>query len=148
MIAEPTEANEMCSPGVRTETGRERSDDTVILAMPRDSWELIHEALQLDRRSGARDRERRRQIGEALDSVVQCDEVVHVSVMVISGLVDEVEVHVHSDGAEAALVEWLSGQPGVPERLSAGEWWAMRETGRAPMDLEDSTIYTVPVQVE
>ena len=87
MIVEPTEANSMCSPCVRTETGREGRDDTVTLVMPTASWELLHETLGLDRRSSACGPELRRQIGEALDSVVQVDQVVHVSLMILSGLI-------------------------------------------------------------
>jgi len=47
--------------------------NTVFLKVPADQWELIFSTLSLDARSSAFDRDLRRQLNEALESIVELD---------------------------------------------------------------------------
>jgi hypothetical protein len=51
--------------------------EVVVLAMPREAYDLIVETLERDSRSSAFDRELRERVREALDSVIEMTDAVH-----------------------------------------------------------------------
>jgi hypothetical protein len=71
------------------------ADDAVMLVLPRTAWD----ALASTKAPAVR---------TALDSLVQVDRLLHVSVMVVGGRVERLQASVHLDAAEAVAEEWLA----------------------------------------
>jgi len=70
---------------------------------------------------------------------------VNVVLKVYSGIIDDVEVYVDPEQADAALLKWLQKNGAITEGQTFGDWQEMREDGEAPMDFEDSTIFVTNI---
>ena len=67
--------------------------DPVLLVIPRQSWDSL---------VGATDPT----VRQALDSLVQVDDRVHVAIRTIDGIIEDVVVSVHLDSVEATVECW------------------------------------------
>lgn len=122
-------------------TETDEAGATVVLTMPVAAWLALRGLAD----SPEADRTTRRPLRRALGSVTQVDSVVHAAVMVREGGIEDLSVHTHRSGAEAALVGWLRGQPELWEGLGYDDWIHMVGAGVAPAALIGSTTLTVPV---
>ena len=115
--------------------------DTVVLAMPRESYDTLRETLEMDAESSAFDADLRGEIAAALETVREVPQKVHIAACVFNGILDELHVHTTEEAATEALLLYLVTSSELTADLTAEEWWRMKEEERAPQDVEDSSLY-------